>query len=157
MVVGGEEVSLHQMKKNGLVDMRAVDDGDGHARMEFATSVSNIAKIFVQDTAKDLKRWYSFYFRIKTKTSPLVTIRPFPPASYLKEGDTGVLTGFFFRARGGFLTQNEALEILSAESPSRGYLKNQRLLPIETLKKMVTIDRNVLREGVRVVRIGNKT
>jgi hypothetical protein len=80
-----------------------------------------------------------------------VTIHPFPSAS----GDSDRV-GYFFRARGGFLTKNEALEILSPESPSIGYLKNQRMLPVETLKKMITIDRNILREGVRVVRIGKQ-
>jgi hypothetical protein len=152
MVVGGEEVPLFQMKRNGLLDLVVRPDEAGGMCTFYTTSVSNIAKIFVQDRTGDHRRWFSFYFKIKGKNAALVTIRPFPNM----HGDHEFDTGFFFRARGNFLTKNEALEILSPESPSVGYLKNQRLLPVPLLQKMVTIDRNVLREGVRVIRIGAK-
>jgi hypothetical protein len=155
MIVGGEEIPLHVLKRNGLVLSTDLTCSSVRAKtahpigLAYETEVSNVVKIFVQDSTNGFRRWYSFYFRIKGKSAPLVTINPFPVPQ-----NVGGESGFYFRARGGFLTKNEAVQILDPESPSLGYLKRQRILPIPLLKQMISIDRTVQREGVRVVRLG---
>lgn len=153
LLCGQEEVPLFQMKRNGLIDVvvEPVQE-NGPVATLYTTRVTNVVKVFVQDRFQEHRRWYSFWFEVKDKRSPLVTIRPFPPI-----GGDADMSGYFFRARGHFLTKNEALALLPPESTSAGYLKTQRILPVETLKKMVSIDRTILREGVRFIRIGNKT
>jgi hypothetical protein len=139
-VVGGQEVPFYQMQREGLILQPQ------SMEKKYTTS-HNIVKLFVGCSGFDLpNRYYSFYIKLLEGGAPIVTIRHFPGVTQQ--------TDFHFQARGKFLTKKQALEVLAADCDSRQFLVRQSMLPLDTLRAMVTIDRSVLREGVRHVRIG---
>ena len=140
-VVGGEEVPLYQMRQNGLV-VKPLE------REALFTTSHNVVKIFTGQQGFNLPhRFFSFYFCVLQKGFPEVMVRPFPGAAEM--------TNFYFKARGRFLSKKDATALLAEGGDSRKFLERQVLLPTDTLRKMVTVDRSVIREGVRHVRIGS--
>jgi hypothetical protein len=140
VVVGGYEQSFYRMLQDGLA--QKPEAGKDRYLMSH-----NIVKIFTQQQGfATPHRFHSFYFIVQEKAAPLVTVTPFPGAAQA--------CPFYFKARGRFLSKAQALELLSEDQTSRAFLQKQVMLPLDTLRQMVTIDRSVMREGVRHVRIG---
>jgi hypothetical protein len=142
VIVGGYEVPFYQLRQDGLV--MQVAEGEHRFRMNH-----NIVKVFTGCQGfQQAKRYFSFYFALQEGAVPEVTILPFP--------GTGA-TDFKFKARGRFLTKNQALKVLAEDADSRPFLKRQVMLPLDTLRRMVIVDRTVMRAGMRHVRIGKPT
>jgi len=156
-VIGGKEIPMYQMLKDSLVcrlketdaafnqpyGTVIVPDADEN---KYATS-NNIIKIFVGQQGFSVpKRYYSFYLRLREDAAPMVTIQPF----------SGARTGMYFKGKANFLSNKQAAAILDDDAESKVFVVRQGLLPLNTLKQMVTINRTVMREGVRAVRIGGK-
>jgi hypothetical protein len=141
-VVGGQEIPHYQMLRDGLsVQLK-------ESVPHFSTR-HDICKVFVATDGFNMpKRFFSFYVRLADGAAAEMTIHPYP--------DVAHQTNFYFKAMGKFLTKNETFEVLDEDSPSRHYLRQQSMLPIETLRKMVIIDRSAAKQGIRHVRIGQK-
>lgn len=140
-LVGGTEVPHYQMERSNLL-FRDLGKEDGYEALH------PLVKIFISCRGFDrsgINRIHSFFFRMEKEIDHVksVLVRPFP------ESDAP----FYFRAKGGFLSNKEALELLDEKSVSRAYLKRQKMLPVETLRKMITISRAGMKKGVRHIRI----
>jgi hypothetical protein len=153
-VVGGQEIPQYQMVQNGQVTSGLADavTMDRYSRVVLAkpcyTTKHNVVKLFVRSSGDNLpNRFFSFYFRLAGQGAPEVTIKPFPGCQ---------MFNYYFKARGNFLTKNQALGLLSKDCPSRMYLKRQEMLSKETLRSMIKIDRSAEREGIRHLRIGKR-
>ena len=140
-LVGGEEIPLYGMLREGLVqreqDDTAFDLPDAY------TTGANVAKIFT--SAVDFgrpKQYHSFYFKF-VEGNPLVTIKGF-----------GKRSNYKFVGPISFLKRSEVLALLDDDNPSKTFVQRQQTLPIETLKQLITIDRSALKKGVRRIRIG---
>ena len=157
-IVGGQEIPFYQMKRDGLVMQPT-------AREEYRYLTHHqVAKIFVGTNGyQSPVRFHSFYFKLM-EVGPMVTILPFPEVMKFKNPSAGFnpsdktsfnpMCHFSFKGKGTFLTKKQVLDLLDPEVPSRTFLKRQEMLPIDTLRAMVTIDRSVMRKGLRHVRIG---
>jgi len=77
--------------------------------------------------------------------APMITIRPFTQK-----------TNFYFKAKGHFLKKKEVLDLLDKESVSWSFMRKQEMLPLQTLRKMITIDRSEIRKNIRHVRLYGK-
>ena len=136
-VVGGEEIHNYQMLRDSLV-VRASEKKP----YEFISG-HKICKLFLAEQGNRIsRRHYSFYFQLLDESSPLVTIKPFD-----RELD------FYFQGHLSFLKKSQVLKLLGKDCPSRVFLLRQEMLPIDTLKRLVTIDKTTLRKGIRHVRI----
>lgn len=145
-VMGGEEVPFYKAVDTGL----CVPTDFGAT--EFTTN-NNIVKIFVSRQGFGVsKQFYSFYFRIGEagKGNNKVKIVPFTP------GGTPGFHNYHFEAFGKFLKNTEAAELLDKESFSYKMVTKQGMLPLEVLRKLVTIDRTWARQGLRRVVIENE-
>jgi len=152
-IVGGVEVPLFQMQKMNLVNQ----DYGGPASYSTGWSRGGVInkrylteaqffKLFIyRAKLGEPTQYYSFYAEMLESPSPVVTIKPFSL-------DT---TGYAFTSRLRFLRRKEVLDILSARSPSREWLKKQGTLSTALLKQMITVDRSELRQGVRAIRISD--
>ena len=158
LIIGGKEVPYYELRSNNLVDQEFNDPFDGQMGSvnpavnnpaTWFTTKAEYGKLFVCQSGYGIqKKFFSFYFRfLKTNPSPIVTIKPF----------TGDKTGFFFRGMISFLKKRETKEILDPSSLSLKYLEEQILLPLPVLKQMVTVDRTILRKGLRQIRIKGKS
>ena len=139
-VVGGEEIHNYQMLRDSLV-VRA-SEKNPH---EFISG-HKICKLFLAEQGNRVsRRHYSFYFQLLDESNPLVTIRPFD-----RELD------FYFQGHLSFLKKSQVLKLLNKDCQSRTFLLRQEMLPIETLKRLITVDKTVLKRGVRKIRLGGK-
>jgi hypothetical protein len=139
-VVGGDEIPMYQMLRDGLVQ-RVELEGDRYVTQH------NIAKLFIAQQGFGVqKRFHSFYVTLLDETAPDVQVLPFS----LKK------TGFFMNAKMRFLDKEAALALLAENSQSRSFVERQELLPVNLLREMVSVDRSHLKEGVRAVRIGSR-
>jgi hypothetical protein len=143
-VVGGEEIPLHVMLREGLVWRQ--QDQSGFDLPDSYYTGANVAKIFTSAVAfGDPKRFHSFYIRF-INDNPTVTIRGFGERS----------KSHFFEGKVSFLRKSEILTLLGDHNPSKGFVARQRTLPVETLKRLITVDRSELKQGVRHIRIGKR-
>jgi hypothetical protein len=143
-VVGGAEIPLHVMMREGLV-WRQQDETGFDIPDSYYTG-ANVAKIFTSAVSfGDPKRFHSFYIRF-VKDNPRVTIRGFGERSKTH----------FFEGNISFMKQSEVLALLDENNPSRGFVVRQKTLPVETLKRLITVDRSALKKGVRHIRIGKR-
>ena len=141
-VVGGEEIPFYRMRSDGLV-MRMAESAPRYA------TGNSVVKLFISQQGFGIpKRWTSFYLRLVDGAKPEVSVDPF----YMN--DQPSRSGFYFRAKAEFLRKSQILGLLREGSSSYRYAENSKLLPVEVLRQMITIDRSVLREGVRHVRMG---
>lgn len=143
-LVGGEEVPHYQMTRSNLL-FKDPGKEDGYE------SLHPTVKLFISCRGFDrngISLLHSFFFRMERESGShkSVLIRPFP------ESDAP----FYFRANGGFLSNKEALELLDEKSISRAYLKRQSMLPVETLRKMITVSRAGMKKGLRHIRVPNQ-
>jgi len=137
-LVNGNEVPFYQMKENSLVVQVHEKDED------YWQCVYPIVKVFVSEQGFGIrKRYYSFYIRMGN-AFPLVTLKPFSVDK----------TGYFFQAQGSFISNKAAIKLLGEGSESARFVSRQGMLPVDTLRKMITIDKTVLRKGIRAIRIG---
>ena len=145
LVAGGNEVPLWEVEKEGLIQRSdSARTEFGGAGFEYTTGI-NVVKIFLSRQGFGIPRqFHSIYLQLLQGPSTEVTIRPF---SYED-------LAFFFRAQAEILTNKQALEILSPESPSRRFIASQPPLPVKLRDKIITIDRRRQKEGVRHIRIG---
>ena len=139
-VVGGREVPMYQMLRDGLV-VKVKEGGD-----EYQTS-NNVMKVFVLQSGFGIpKRYHSFYFRLVALPSAIVTILPF---SGVKKD------GFFFEGTCKFLSKSQITVLLDKEGESQRFVARQEALPLDTLRSMVRVDKSVLKKGVRCIRVGS--
>uniref|UniRef100_A0A6M3M976 Uncharacterized protein n=1 Tax=viral metagenome TaxID=1070528 RepID=A0A6M3M976_9ZZZZ len=139
-VLDGREIPFYQLKENGLITQLFWKNPD-------YTVANNVAKLFVGQKGFGIPSlWYSFYIRLVDGAGPMVTIRPF----------SGTKSGFFFKARCHFMRQKEILQLLDGKAVSREFVLKQKLMPVEMLKRMVTVDKSFMKEGVRAIKIGAK-
>ena len=140
-LVGGEEIPLYRMLREGLV-WRAQNEMAFDLPDEYMTG-ANVAKIFT--SAVDFgepKQYHSFYFRF-VKDNPIVTIKGFGGRAF-----------YDFMGAISFLKRSEVLALLDEDNPSKKFVKQQQTLPIKTLQELITVDRTALKKGIRKVRIG---
>lgn len=142
VVIGGVEVPLYQLVRDGLVEEVS--------KHEYESSY-DLFKVFMwsQDASfgNANKRFYSFYVRLKLVSddeAPTVTIKPF--------GWDRV--DFFFKAKCRFLKKSQILEELSNDSQSREFVKRQAPLPVQTIKELISVEEPDIKKGVRRIRIG---
>ena len=142
-VVGGKEIPLYQMIRDGLVHRDPVKGGVYHTG-------NNIAKIFTASQGFGIaKRYYSFYFRFRdSDVNPVVTIKGFAAE--------GIHRLHNFKGTVTFLKKSEILSILDDESESRIFMERQRTLPVEMLRTLVEVDRSNLKKNIREIRIGRR-
>ena len=143
-VVGGEEIPLYRALTESLVT-RAHDQHNFDIPNSFKTSL-NIGKLFTSFSEfGNAKQYYSFYFKFREQEgNPKVTIKGF-----------GDWRAYYFTSQISFLRKNEILAVLSEDSASRKFLSYQRTLPVETLKRLIDVDRSEMLKGQRRIRIGN--
>jgi len=88
---------------------------------------------------------FSFYLRVVDKEKhPTVTIKPFRvafPDRYANNSIAHTLTNAYLKGKFSFLKKEEALDLLHASQLSQTYLRHQKMLPVETLKKLVTVEK----------------
>ena len=138
-VMEGQEIPFYQMQKESL--LVRVKDTDP----EWQTA-NNVMKLFVGQQGFNVpRRFYSFFLRLE-ENAPLVTVKPFSLDR----------TGMFFQAQAKFLSNKDAIELIDEDSQSRKFVAKQGLLPLNVLRSMVTVDRTILRKGVRAMRIGQQ-
>lgn len=155
-VVGGEEIAFSQAKADGLVTPVLSQNVSLDSRFgptgftEFETTLT-FGKVFLgQNGFGTPSRYYSFYFRFRDGGGhPWVTIRPFD-----HEYDPGE---HFFKGQISFLKNSEALELLGDDNDSRKWIKRMPILPLETLRSLIEVDRSELRKGVRHIRVGRRS
>lgn len=142
-LVDGKEIPFYRLQEQGLIQKPFWQNDD------YTISVTNVCKLFLsQQGFGEPTLFFSFYFRLYAhdEVAPLVTIKPFKP-----EGNM-----FHFKARGHFLKKREVLDLLDPEAKSRVFLQRQKMLPLDLLRKIITIDRSVLRQNVRQIRVGKQ-
>lgn len=141
-VIGGEEIPLHTMLREGLV-WRKQDDMGFDVQDQYVTG-ANVAKIFTSAIAfGEPKRFHSFYIRF-VDDNPPVTIIGFGERS----------KSHCFEGHISFLKNSEIMAILGEDNPSRRFVSMQKTLPVDTLRRLITVDRSALKKGVRHIRIG---
>lgn len=140
-IVGGKEIPLYKMRENGLVWQEEKRDPN-----KFGTSHRAVKLFVLQQGFGIVKRFYSFYMELQDR-GQIVEIVPF----------SGQKTGFVFSGMARFLKKSEALALLPEDAMSRKFLKRQAMLPVDTLRSMITIDRGEMRKGVRHIRVGRKS
>ena len=153
-IIGGKEIPFYEMKKNALIESVYTNPMDEESlgtptgfqstSTWFSTN-ADYGKIFVTQSGYGIeKKFVSFYFRfVKKRPAPIVTVRPFS-----SDGND-----MFFQGHISFLKKSEVRQLLPADSLSLKYLEQQIMLPIPILKKMITIDKSVLRKGLRRIRM----
>jgi len=143
-VVGGEDIPIHIMIREGLV-WRRQDDMGFDLQDEYATG-ANVAKLFTSAVSfGQPKRFHSFYIRF-VPDDPLVTIKGFGERS----------KSHFFEGNVSFMKRSEVLSLLDDANPSKKFVVRQQTLPVETLRRLITVDRSALKAGVRHIRIGKR-
>jgi hypothetical protein len=138
LVVGGREEFVYNLEKSGQVIKTDYYNNYGKSVQMYQTNLE-IVKIFLYiPFSHNQKITQSYYVRMEAEEdSDVIEVVP-PTNSTLSSYDRG---NCFFRCSGRFLTRNEVLGILSADSPSIRYVKTQRLAPKELLKQMIKITR----------------
>ena len=137
-VIGGEEIPFYQLMKDSLIVQMT------EATPKYSTG-NGICKLFISEQGFGIaKRYTSFYMRLLSGARPDVIVHPFSLER----------SSLYFKAKVSFLKKSQVLKILGEENPSRRFVENQRTLPIDTLQKMIKINRSELRKGVRHVRVG---
>lgn len=143
VLVGGEEVSLYHMLRDGLIK-------ESPDKKRVFLSQFDTIKIFISQQGFGIpKRYHSFYLQLRTMGTPSggkVTILPFS----LHESQ------FHFMANAKFLTKKQILDYLPQESGSKKFLAAQGMLPLTLLKEMIQIRKPDLKKGVRVIRFERK-
>ena len=138
-VVNGQEIPLYQLVRDGIV-MRKHE-----GRNVYITGLQ-YAKIFTGHSGFGIrKRYHSFYFRLLEGEQNIVTINPFCEA----------IDTHYFKGPIRFLKNSEVEQLLAEENPSKRFIKYQEPLAVDTLHRMVTVERVKLRD-VRHVRIKTK-
>lgn len=141
-VIDGQEVPFYQLRRDGLI-MKVEE-----LEERYATS-HNIVKIFISSEGYSIpRRFYSFYLELKEGPFPIAEVKPFPEVQQL--------VPYYFKAKATFLTKKQILKVLGEENESRMYVRRQEMLPLDTLRRMCSLDRRTMREGIRHVRIGKK-
>ena len=140
-LVGEKEIPFYQLVKDGLV-YRA-EDANPH---KFITG-QKIAKLFVAEQGFGRqKRYHSFYCELQETACQEVTIRSFLPGS----------SPFFFKGGFRFMKKQEVLAMLPAGMESRSFIARQETLPLDLLRKMISVDHTEERKNVRFVMVGDK-
>jgi hypothetical protein len=152
-IVGGEEIAFSQAKSDGLVTpvmSNPTKTDFAKPWTEFETTLK-FGKVFLGQSGFGVpSRYYSFYFRFKDGGGhPWVTVRPF---DHDQDYDD-----HFFRGQISFLKKSEALELLGKDNDSRKWIQRMPILPLETLRELIDVDRSELRKGVRHIRVGRKS
>lgn len=165
-IVGGQEVSLHDaladnlvQKIGGRIDNAPQTYGVGsrhtsrysapipdrvRSPQTFQTKIP-YGKVFCSlQTYGKSRRYQSFYFEFQEGVVPLVKVVNFP----------GHTSAYSFQSGVRFLKKSEVSRLLDKESNSYKFVQRQTMLPVDTLKRMITVDKSILREGVRVIRVG---
>jgi hypothetical protein len=136
-VVSGKEIPMFQLLQDGVVLRK--EEG----KPIFLTGLP-YGKLFVGQGGFGIpKRFHSFYFRFADgEAEETVTIRPFSLSERL-----------YFKARIKFLKVSEVLDLLDAENESRRFIQRQEPLPLDTLHKLISVEKGHAGK-VRHVRIG---
>lgn len=138
-VIAGKEIPAYQMQRDSLLFQKADVDP-----FTFVTG-NNIAKLFIGQQGFGIARKYhSFYMKLLSGPRPEVTIKPFS------------LDTFFFTGKVSFLKKSQVIGLLDKGSESTKFLENQMVLPLDLLRKIVTVDKTDLKKDVRHVRIGHQ-
>jgi hypothetical protein len=141
MLNGKSEISFYQARKMQLANAVEIDFNNVSGRIRLDrndsyTTNCGIAKIFLYEKAMGQKQiLQSFYlaFGNETDCRQEVTIRPLDSFA--------VAAGFIFQARAKFLKRSEVSSILDENSMSAKMLYAQETLPVEILRKFITIKR----------------
>lgn len=146
-VIGGHEYPIYQLLKNGEVK-KQVDPTN-----LYPTYLTNhqVCKLFCSFSGFGLqKTFYSFYMLLLDGPADTVTIHPFSKVYHGRPR-----TEFMFRAKVTFVSNKEAVGLLDPEAESAKFLRKQGMLPLDTLKQMITVEKTK-RQGVRQVRVKQK-
>lgn len=151
VVVGGQEVPLYEMLKQGLVEEQFTALG------KYIT-YNNVVKVFSSYADEHGRRkFYSFYIALQEPPGPIITIKPFSALYYLNgRARVSFHSDFRFEGCGKFLSNKEAFALLPEGSTSRKFVARQGILPLDELKRLVTINRSAMMQGVRHIRMGRK-
>lgn len=155
LVVGGKEMSFHDLKKLGYVNKAAntkdfLDlNRDAQITRLFQkaetyasnyTTTYKYLKIFISEQGFGIrKRYVSFYFQLSPAGNK-VKIVPF----------SGEASPFYFEAVGRFLSKEEVKKIVADENSLYFYSRQPRL-PKEEIRKLITVDRTHLQKNMRKI------
>lgn len=141
-VIDGKEVPLHVVKREGLILPQSYDD------MTQFTTLLPIMKLFVGQSGFGIaKRFHSFYMQFQEPPAPTIKVVPF---------DWDSFRDYHFEGMVRFLKKKEVLELLHEDNTSRIFVKRQDPLPVDTIRKMITVDRTEMKKGIRQIRIGRQ-
>lgn len=158
-VVDGHEISMTQARKDNLVQnesesgvpalqqVSALSPNRYTAYNDYRTNIK-YGKIFCQVQGFGIPRQYqSFYFAFKSEEDvPVITVKNFPTS----------VASYEFIGKIRFLKKSEALGLLDVANDSYKFLKLQPLIAAQTIRAMITVDRTILRQGIRQIRIGRR-
>jgi hypothetical protein len=132
-IVGGKEAPFYVMHRNGLVVQKKA------GLPGFNVKGAEAAKIFVSSQGfGEPTLYFSFYFKFEQEGFPTIEVRPFTKK-----------TNYYFKARGRFMKKKETLNLLNEDEVSRKFLERQEMLPVETLRRMISIDHSSVRKNIR--------
>lgn len=142
VVIGGKDVPLYQLVKEGLITQ--IED-------ESYQSHYDTIKLFVSTETTRFgsasKLSHNFYIRLlKNDIAPLVVIKA------LKEKEA---PSFSFSGQFRFLKKGEVRSLLT-DPVSLRYFKHQSSLPKRKLLEMVTVNRDHLKRGIRAIKFNLK-
>ena len=139
-LIGEKEIPFYQLLKDGLI-YRA-EDANPH---KFVTG-QKIAKLFVAEQGFGRqKRYHSFYCELQ-ETAVEVIIKSFLTGS----------SPFFFKGSFRFMKKQEVLALLPETAESRKFFSRQETLPLDLLRKMVSVNRTEEKKNVRYMMVGGK-
>lgn len=149
-VVGGKEMSFHELKKLGYVSHPLGTDNKGPSPfanvdglISYAASYTTVykyIKLFILEQGFGIrKRYVSFYFELSPAGNK-IKIVPF----------TGEASPFSFEAVGRFLPKEEVKKIVTNEN-SLFFYDRQPKWPREVLRKLITVDRTYLQKNMRKI------
>lgn len=142
VVIGGEEVPLYQVVREGLVTQ--IDNST--YQMYYDTMKLFLSSVSYRfGTSRRL--FHGFYIKFqKEEDSPIVTVKAF---------DQEVAPDFMFKGQFRFLKKKEVLSFLTNDK-SKKFLRLQMPLPKKKLKQTITVCKANPDTSVRAIKINKK-
>jgi hypothetical protein len=137
-VIDGKEIPMFQLLRDGII-LRKSEYGD-----DFFTGLK-VAKLFLHQAGFNLRRrFHSLYFYFDDDpTAKIATILSFSELG----------SGFYFKGPIRFLKKAEVVDLLNKDELSLKFLERQEPLPVDTIKRLITVEQPHMK-NIRHVRIG---
>jgi len=146
-IVNGQEIPIYTLLENGVVKKgeknQEISDFFKSDLRYFRTPYP-YGKIFMHLHGFGVKKILSLYFKFsEDENAAMIRIRGLHPEN-----------PFGFAGKINFLKPSEALKLLQPNESSIKFLQYQMKIPpnIRLLKELITVDKNHLKKGIRVVR-----